>query len=130
MELDRPEPMSQVHSRHLKRTVRRAIADTGAQLNIVDVDTVRSMGVDVSTVIPSTTVVKTASAGWRLDIAGVIFLQVAARGPPQVRARVPQQFHVARNASTVYLSYKCLQDLAVVSTDFPGQERYGSSLER
>ena len=77
------------------------------------------MGVDVSTLIPSTTVMKTASAGGRLDIAGVIFLQVAAPGPPQVRAKVPQQFHVARNASTVYLSHKCLQDLGVVSTVFP-----------
>ena len=36
-----------------------------------------------------------------------------------MRAKVPQQFHVARNASNVYLSFKCLQDLGVVSTVFP-----------
>ena len=119
IQLDRPEPSSQVHGRPIKRTVRRAVADTGAQLNIVDVETIHSMGEDVSSLIPSNTVVKTAEAGGRLDIVGVIFLQVAAPGPPQVRAKVPQQFHVARNANNVYLSFKCLQDLGVVSTGFP-----------
>ena len=82
MELDRPEPVSQVHGRPIKRTVRRAVADTGAQLNIVDVETIHSMGVDVSSLIPSKTVVKTAAADGRLDIAGVVLLQVAAPGPP------------------------------------------------
>ena len=44
IQLDRPEPSSQVHGQPIKRTVRRAVADTGAQLNIVDVDTIHSMG--------------------------------------------------------------------------------------
>ena len=97
-----------MHSQPIRSTVRSAIADTGAQLNIVDVDTVRSMGMDVDTLIPSTTVIKAVSAGSRLDIAGVIFLQVTTPGPPQVTARVPQQFHVARNKKTMYLSHRCL----------------------
>ena len=44
MELDRPEPVSQVHGRPIKRTVRQAVADTGVQVNILDAKTVRAWG--------------------------------------------------------------------------------------
>ena len=95
------------------------MADTGAQVNIIDVETVKAMGLDTESLIPCTTTIKGAAAGSKMDIQGVLFLDVAAPGPPRVRARVPQLFHVARNTQNTYLSYQCLLDLGVVSPSYP-----------
>ena len=80
------------------------------------------MGLDTEALIPSTSVIKGAAAGLRMDILVVVFLEVAAPGPPQVRARVPQQFHVAKNTKNTYLSHQCLLDLGVLAPDYPRAE--------
>ena len=74
VELKRLEPKSGVHGKPIKRTVKRAVGNTGAQLSIIDMSTLQDMGIDVETLILSTTVVKEASAGSRINIAGVIIL--------------------------------------------------------
>ena len=86
-DLNRPWPTSRIAGRQVNSTVRRSVADTGAQVNIVDAETVRAMGLDTDSLIPSSAVIKGATAGSRMDILGIVFLNVAAPGPPQVRAR-------------------------------------------
>ena len=49
--------------------MRRAVADTGAQLKIVDVGTMQDRGIDVKTLILRAKVVKGAYAGSRINIA-------------------------------------------------------------
>ena len=99
--------------------VRRAIADTGAQVNVVDVDTIRGMGLDAGSLIPTRTKIKGVAAGSRLDLLGVVFLDVRAVGPPQVEATVPQMFYVALNTKSVYISHQCMVDIGVISPEFP-----------
>ena len=99
--------------------VRRAIADTGAQVNVVDVDTIRGMGLNAGSLIPTRTKIKGVAAGSKLDLLGVVFLDVRAVGPPQVEATVPQMFYVALNTKSVYISHQCMVDIGVISPEFP-----------
>merc|ERR1712082_370801 len=71
-ELGRPPPASRVQGRSLHSAVRRAIADTGAQVNVVDVDTIRGMGLSAESLLATRTKIKGVAAGSRLDLLGVV----------------------------------------------------------
>ena len=56
-------------------TSRRKVHSTGAQINIVDAETIRAMGLDTDALITSTSVIKGAAARSHMDILGLVFLQ-------------------------------------------------------
>ena len=77
------------------------------------------MGISIDALIPTAMVIRGAAQGSRLDVKGVVFLEVVAPGPANTRTRVPQQFFVAQNCRTTYLSHRALIDLGVISPEFP-----------
>ena len=119
-----PEPPACRPGRLPSHAVRRGVADTGAQMSILDLPTLGEIGVGQESLIPVRAKVVGAVKGSQLDIKGAILLEV--RGPQHPRSGPCslQMFYVAANVSNIYLSLSCLQDLDVVSTDFP---RMGST---
>ena len=67
----------------------------------------------------TTTKMKGAGRGSKLDVEGSIFVLVEIPGDDTVRAIPPQQFYVVSNVSQCFLSRKCLMDLGVVEKNFP-----------
>ena len=118
-ELQLSPPCTVLSGRLPKSVVKRAVADTGAQLNVLDSQTVRDMGIDPGTLTPTTTQMKGAGRSSQLDVEGSIFLSVEIPGERTVRAVPPQQFYVVSNVSQCFLSRRCLMDLGVIDSSFP-----------
>ena len=96
------------------------VADTGAQMDICSVSTVRSMGLDTTSLLPVKARVFGASKDAELNILGGIMLEVR---PPyllqdQVLSTV-RLFYVASNVTKTYLSLGTLKALHVVEEEFP-----------
>ena len=66
--------------------IRRAVTDTGAQMNVLDIQTLKEMGIDVATLAPTTMKLRGAGRGSALTVEGTIFVDVEVPGPPPVRA--------------------------------------------
>ena len=62
-ELKLPQPRTVLSGRLPKAVVRRAVTDTGAQLNVLDLQTVKDMGIDPRSLTPTTTKIKGAGRG-------------------------------------------------------------------
>ena len=67
------------HTQHGKRAVSMttmAIADTGAQMNIIPVQELEQLKINLTTLLPVQTAVSGATKGSRLNIVGGLFLSV------------------------------------------------------
>ena len=97
-----------------------AVADTGAQMDICSVSTVRTMGWDTASLVPVKVRVFGASRDAELNILGGILLDVRppATSHTQVLSTV-RLFYVASNVSKTYLSLGTLKALHVVEEQFP-----------
>ena len=94
-----------------------AVADTGAQMDIVSVATIQSMGLDISSLVPVRARVFGPSRGAEIKMKGGILLRVnppAGQGPSTVCL-----FYVAKTVSHTYLSLATLKALGIVEMDFP-----------
>jgi hypothetical protein len=105
--------------RRTRSTVVSAVADTGAQMDILSLPALRAIGLDPASLVPVKARVSGAVRGSKLDILGCVLLEVqgpaASAGQPSTRG----MFYVASNVTRCYLSLSCLQSLAVVPPDFP-----------
>ena len=102
-ELKLPQPRTVVSGRLPRAVVRRAVTDTGAQLNVLDLQTVKDMGIDPRSLTPTTTKIKGAGRGSKLDVEGSLFVMVEIPGDDTVRAIPPQQFFVVSNVSVFFV---------------------------
>ena len=85
--------------------VKNTVCDTGAQLNVMDTRTLAEMGIDVTSITPTTTCIMGAARGSQLDVKGCVFLEVTIPGGEhKFRNTVPQQFFVVSNVKSTYLS--------------------------
>ena len=114
-----PEPAASRPGRLPCRTTRRSVADTGAQMSILDLASLSDIGVEEKSLIPVKAKVVGAVKGSQLDIRGALLLEVKGPGHTGTGPRSLQMFYVAANVSNIYLSLSCLQDLQVVGQDFP-----------
>ena len=103
----------------LRPAVLRAVADTGAQMDILSLMTLKEMGLDPSTLVPVKARVVGAVRGSKLDIVGGVLLDVRAPAAPSGCHSSVRLFYVAANVTQCYLSLSCLHALEVVTTDFP-----------
>ena len=93
------------------------VADTGAQMDISSMDMARSLGVDVTTLLPVRARVFGASREAELNILGAMFVEIShPTKPPLTSIRM---FYVASNVSRTYLSLGTLKALLVVEGSFP-----------
>ena len=120
--LNIPKPMAHpccqpqfCHTTASLEVVTQAIADTGAQMDILGLGTLSSLGIDPMTLIKVQVRVVQVS---QLDIKGGIFLAVRSPDPSKYRKAV-RLFYVAGNVSQNYLSCACFQAHVVVGRDFP-----------
>ena len=98
-----------------------AVTDTGAQMDVVSVASIESMGLDTSSLVPVRARVFGPSRGAEIKMKGGILLKVEnpdGTGPSTVRL-----FYVAENVSRTYLSLATLKALGIVEPDFP---RFGN----
>ena len=96
----------------------QALADTGAQVDVLTLGTLSSLGIDPRTLIEVQVRAGGAVQGSQLDIKGGIFLAVRSTDSNEYRKAV-RLFYVASNVAQNYLSRACHQALSVVSQDFP-----------
>merc|ERR1711867_321412 len=101
--------------------VRRTVCDTGAQLNVMDTRTLAEMGIDVTSITPTSTRIMGAARGSQLDVKGCIFLEVTIPNNRENKFKntVPQQFFIASNVKSCYLSRTCLVNIGAIPADFP-----------
>ena len=108
------------HTQHGKRAVSMttmAIADTGAQMNIIPVQELEQLKINLTTLLPVQTAVSGATKGSRLNIVGGLFLSVKGLSPNS--AETLQLFYAADNVRHTYLSLSALKALGIVPSDFP-----------
>ena len=94
-----------------------AIADTGAQMNILPLQELEKLMVDTTTLLPVRTAVSGATKGSRLNIIGGLFLSVKGLSPNSTETL--QLFYAADNVRSTCLSLSALKALGIVSPDFP-----------
>ena len=89
-------------------------------MDVIPVDLIRSMGLDVTTLLPVRSRVFGTSQGSQLNILGGILLQVCA--PRRNKSQDPSTlrlFYVASNIVRTYVSLSTLKSLRVISPEFP-----------
>ena len=107
-------------TRQGKRTISMksvAVADTGAQMNILPVQELEKLMIDSTTLLPVRTAVSGATKGSRLNIIGGLFLSVKGLSPNSTETL--QLFYAADNVRSTYLSLSALKTLGIVPPDFP-----------
>ena len=103
----------------------QAVADTGAQTDILSLATLQSLGFDPDTLIKVQVRATSAVIGSQMGIRGGIFLLVRSSDHSNHRKTV-WLFYVTGNVSQ-NLSYPCLPALFVIDQDFP---RIGTATSR
>ena len=90
-------------------TVRQAIADSGAQMDIMSLSTLKEMGVDPGTLVKVRARVVGAVRGSKLNIIGGVLIEVRGQESRKEspRHRTVRLFYVASNVSQCYLSLSC-----------------------
>ena len=89
-ELKLPQPRTVVSGHLPKAVVKRAVTDTGAHLNVLDIQTVKDMGIYPRSLTLTTTKMKGAGRGSKLYVEGSIFVLVEIPGDDTVIAIPPQ----------------------------------------
>ena len=79
-ETDQPLPVLLPNKRGIPKVL-PAVADTGAQMEVLSLEIVQNMGLDPCSLIPVRAKVVGASQGSKLNIVGGLFLQVRNPGP-------------------------------------------------
>ena len=110
----------------VRKTVRRGVADTGTQLNIVHVNMKWQIEVDKKS-LPEYHGGKEGIGITRIHIAGAIYLHVIAPEPQHTRAAFPQKLYFIVNMRNTYLSYYCLHALGVIGLEFPTTGQHGNN---
>ena len=96
----------------------QAVTDTGAQMDIISLPPLKSLGFNPNTLIKVQIKATSAVKGFMLDIEGGIFLSV--RSPNHSNhLKAVRLFYVTGNVSQDYLSCPCLRALFVIGQDFP-----------
>ena len=96
----------------------QAFAHTGAQTDILNIATLKSLGFHPDTLIKLQIRVTSAVIGSQIDIRGGIFLSVHSSDNNNQRKTI-HLFYVAGNVSQNLLSWSCLQALLMIDKDFP-----------
>ena len=128
-----PRPMAHPHSQAQSgpptaypEVSTQVLADTGAQMDALTLDTIDSLSFDPDTLFRVQLRASGVVPGSELDILGGIFLSVRSSDPREWR-RTVCMFYVASNVSQNHLFRSSLQALDVVGHDFP---RIGSASSR
>ena len=95
-----------------------ALVDTGAQMVVVDLKTVYSMGLGKKHVIPVGMKIKAANTGG-LKLIGGILVKITGRNKDGVMRSTRQLAYVAEEVSRVFLSRKACEDLGIIPSSFP-----------
>ena len=93
------------------------VADTGAQMDICDLATAKSVGVDIASLLPVKARVFGATREAELKIVGAMFVKISHPSLPS-RTTI-RMFYVASNVSRTYLSLGTMKALGVVEQNFP-----------
>ena len=94
-----------------------AVANTGAQMDVVSVATIQSMGLDTSSLVPVRARVFGPSRGAEIKMKGGILLKVGpSTGDGLSTIRL---FYVAESVNQTYLSLATLKAQGIVPPDFP-----------
>ena len=83
------------------------MCDTGAQLNVMDTRTLAEMGIDITSITPTTTRIQGAARGSQLDVKGCIFLEVTIpnNGEQKFKEKFPEQnFRTLHSKKTSFLT--------------------------
>ena len=110
-------PPKMLHTGLPRPVTREGVADTGAQMDISSLDMARSLGVDISSLLPVRARVFGASREAELKILGAMFVEVGHPTKPSLTSI--RMFYVASNVSRTYLSLGTLKALGVVEESFP-----------
>jgi hypothetical protein len=112
------------------RPVVMAVADTGAQMDVLSATTAMSLGLDTASMMPVRARVFGASGGAQIEMLGGVFLEVRPPPPPagckeEQMAGTVRLFYVAKNVAKDYLSLATLMALGVVGKEFPSYPQAG-----
>ena len=92
---------------------RISVADTGAMTMVAGRDTVKSLGLTISDLVPVKTKLKGVD-NTQLNILGAVFLKVGGK------THITRQLcYILDNNSKVYLSRKACENLGIISKTFP-----------
>ena len=98
---------------------RKATDDTGAQLTVMNVGELHSLGVKQETILPVATNVNTVTSS-AVDIVGGIFLRISAHDELGKQRRETRQLvYVSKSIQGIYLSEEACRALGLIPHKFP-----------
>ena len=98
---------------------RRATADTGAQLTVINSRELQALGIKKETIFPIATSVNTVTKS-NIDLIGGVFLKFMASNPLTGSKRQTRQLcYVSNTVPGIYLSEQACADLGCVPSSFP-----------
>ena len=98
---------------------RKATADTGAQLTVVNVRELMALGIKKDSIFPLATTVNTVTKA-SVDLLGGVFVVISSYDPrTQAVRRTRQLAYVSTSVPGIYLSNEACIDLGCVPKEFP-----------
>ena len=122
--LDLSMPMKK--NKPVRKIVRDGVTDTGAQMNIVPVEVIKSMGISIPDLFPVRSKIGGPSAEPIAILGGVILQLKGMHGETGNTHTSHHLFYVASSCKNIYLSLDTCMAIGVVPPDFP---KVGAFLE-
>ena len=112
-----PKLVKRAGSGHAR--ARRATTDTGAQLVVINISELHTMGIKSNSIFPVATALNTVTKA-PVDLVGGLFLVITASNSVSGETRKTRQLcYVSKTVPGIYLSDEACEDLGCVPQDFP-----------
>ena len=107
-----------------RTTVSKSLVDTGAQMVVIDLKTVYSMGLAKKNLIPVGMKIKAANTGG-LKLLGGVLVRIMGKSQDGAEKVTRQLAYVAEEVKKVFLSRKASEDLGIIPQSFPTIGAFG-----
>ena len=112
-----PKLVKRAGSGHAR--ARRATTDTGAQLVVINISELHTMGIKTNSIFSVATALNTVTKA-PVDLVGGLFLVITASNNVTGQTRKTRQLcYESKSVPGIYLSDEACEDLGCVPTDFP-----------
>ena len=111
-----------------RTTVSKSLVDTGAQMVVIDLKTVYSMGLAKKNLIPVGMKIKAANTGG-LKLLGGVLVRIMGKSQDGAEKVTRQLAYVAEEVNKVFLSRKASEDLGIIPQSFPTIGAFGMDVK-
>lgn len=104
--------------KNIKVASSKSLVDTGAQMVVMDIKTVYSLGLSRKHIIPVGMMINAANTGG-LKLLGGVLVRISGKNKLGIERVTRQLAYIAEEVNRVFLSKKAYEDLGIINESFP-----------